>query len=195
MIIEENGMYKLFSGDTGTITIDGFDTEHNYRVYLQFSDEDGNFIGNQLYQDTNYSDQINVFITSTVSDALIVPIGEDYVTYYLGGKKTEIVPTYQYLYAWTYDGNTVYTHTVSPTTSSKVYTASDVETELVITAVTTVNDEVTAITISSNDYTRDTEEDTKVVKSTVLSGEDTIIPAMGQKKPVIVYRKVAEGQS
>jgi hypothetical protein len=99
---DENGIIHLFSGDTGHITINGLNPEINYNCYLQFSDEDGNFIGSQITSQSNYSSSVAFFVPKTVSDLLTVPAGEDYTTYYCGVKKAEvgsydedtIIPTY-----------------------------------------------------------------------------------------------------
>ena len=89
-IKEVNGVIHIFKGDTGHIKIAGFNPEINYNVYLQISDENGNFIGSQLNQATGGSTQVTFYITSALSDLLTIPAGEDTATYYVGVKKSEV---------------------------------------------------------------------------------------------------------
>lgn len=116
-IKEVDGIIYTYTGDTGYINISGFNPDINYNVYLQFTDEDGNFVGAQLSRQSGSSDTVRFFIPASLTDLLTVPAGEEYATYYIGVKKSEVGDT----------------------------------------------------------------------------NEDTVIPKFGEKKPVIVYRKVAEG--
>ena len=87
---EVNGKIYMYQGDTGHIIIGGFNPDINYNVYLQISDEDVNFIGNQITQATAGSDTVRLYINKALSDQLTVPEGDDYATYYIGVMKSEV---------------------------------------------------------------------------------------------------------
>lgn len=87
---EVDGKIYMYQGDTGHINIGGFNPQINYNVYLQISDEDGNFVGSQITATTGGSDTVRLYLNKTISDQLTVPEGDDFATYYIGVMKSEV---------------------------------------------------------------------------------------------------------
>ena len=180
-------------GDEYIFRLNGFNPEHNYAIYIQMFDEDGNFVGQQLETTTNYSDSVEIVLPASYTDSLTVPTGEDYQLYYMGGKQAEITTsTVTSLYGWTYDGNTIYTKTDTPAVGTATYDDEGTSTGNNVTAITTSEDVVTSITADSDTYTRDSEADI-TTEVTTYSSEKTIISDLANKRPVIVFKKRAEG--
>lgn len=179
-------------GDDYEFNLSGFNPDNNYKVYIQFFDEDGNFVGNQLETTSNYSETVPIRLLASFTDLLTVPTGEDYQLYYMGGKKVEIIETVQNLFAWKLSTDIIYTHTVEPAVDDAVYDADNEDTGDTISAVTG-DEEITAITVDSSTYSRSEADDTSVVTDTSLANEKTVISDLGNKRPVIVYKKRVEG--
>lgn len=180
-------------GDEYIFRLNGFNPEHNYAIYTQMFDEDGNFVGQQIETTTNFSDSVEVVFPASYTDTLTVPVGEDYQLYYLGGKQAEIITsTVTSLYGWTYSGNTIYTKTDTPAVGTATYDEEGTSTGDNVTAITTSEDVVTSITADSVTYTRDSEADI-TTEVTTYNSEKTIISDLANKRPVIVFKKRAEG--
>lgn len=179
-------------GDDYRFNLSGFNPDNNYKVYIQFFDEDGEFVGNQLEAETSHSDTIEIHLNAAFTDLLPVPAGEDYQLYYMGGKKAEIIENRQDLYAWKYGdslGDTIsYTHSDNPEVGDDVY---DADNDTIGETISAVSE--STVTIDSNDYIRSELDDTSVITSTSIANEKTIISDLGNKRPVIVYKKRAEG--
>lgn len=87
-IVEEDGKsITLIQGDSGTLVVEGIDTDKNYKVFFSIYDEDGNIKGDEVYVYSNFSPIITFQIPATLTDLLKVDGSiDDTATYYYGIK-------------------------------------------------------------------------------------------------------------
>lgn len=86
-IVDEDGSIELVQGDSGTLVVEGIDTDKNYKVFFSIYDEDGKIIGDEVYTYSNYSPVVSFQVPATLTDLLKVDGGiDDTATYYYGIK-------------------------------------------------------------------------------------------------------------
>lgn len=84
--IDNNGNLSLIQGDSGTILINGINTDRNYTVYFAIKDKHRNTIGNELQVNSNKSDTVVFELTGAYTDLMTVPKNQNYEIYYYGIK-------------------------------------------------------------------------------------------------------------
>ena len=85
--INENGDITLIQGDSGTIFINGINTDKNYTIYLAIRDKNRKPIGDELYVSSNKSSTVVFELTGEYTDLMTVPKNEVYEIYYYGIKQ------------------------------------------------------------------------------------------------------------
>lgn len=85
-IVENDGTIKTFQGDTGNLMIDGIPTDQNYKVYFAIQDAKRNFIGKELMINSMCQNSVELYIDTSLSDLLTVPVNKAFETYYYGVK-------------------------------------------------------------------------------------------------------------
>lgn len=87
LVDKETGNITLVQGDSGTLVVDGIDTDQNYKVFFSVYDEDGRILGDEVYIYSNFSPVVSFQIPASLTDLLKVDGGiEDTATYYYGIK-------------------------------------------------------------------------------------------------------------
>lgn len=87
LVDKETGNITLVQGDSGTLVVDGIDTDQNYKVFFSVYDEDGRILGDEVYTYSNFSPVVSFQIPASLTDLLKVDGGiEDTATYYYGIK-------------------------------------------------------------------------------------------------------------
>lgn len=84
--IDKNGNLSLIQGDSGTLLINGINTDRNYTVYFAIQDKHRKTIGNELQVSSNKSDTVVFELTGNFTDLMTVPKNENYEIYYYGLK-------------------------------------------------------------------------------------------------------------
>ena len=84
--IDNNANISMIQGDSGTIVIEGLDTEKNYAVYFAVQNKNREPVGNELTLNSNYSSSVIFHLTGNYTDAFTVPKGESCAIYYYGIK-------------------------------------------------------------------------------------------------------------
>jgi len=84
--IDEKGNITLVQGDSGTLVINGLNTDRNYLVYLAIQDKNRKAVGNELCVHSNKSPGIIFEFTGDFTDLMTVPKNELFETYYYGVK-------------------------------------------------------------------------------------------------------------
>ena len=84
--VDNNGNITMIQGDSGSLIIDGLNTDKNYTVYLAIQDKNRNTVGNELNVLSNYSSTVIFYLTGNYTDLLVVPKNKDFETYYYGIK-------------------------------------------------------------------------------------------------------------
>lgn len=85
-IVDENGNISLIQGDSGTLVVDGIDTDKNYTVYFGIQDKNRNPIGSELYVNSNNLASVVFSLTGDYTDLLKVGKNENAAIYYYGIK-------------------------------------------------------------------------------------------------------------
>lgn len=85
-IVDENGDISLIQGDSGTLVIDGIDTDKNYTVYFAIRDKNRKPVGEELYVNSNNFASVVFTLTGDYTDLLTVDKNEFCTTYYYGVK-------------------------------------------------------------------------------------------------------------
>lgn len=87
--IDENGNITLVQGDSGTLVINGLNTDRNYLLYLAIQDKNRKPVGNELFVNSNKSPTIIFELTGDFTDLMSVPQNETYEIYYYGVKQCD----------------------------------------------------------------------------------------------------------
>lgn len=85
-IIQENGILKLYQGDTGLLKISGIPADKNYRVFFQVQTKDRTLIEPQMFVESNFEDSVILQITADLTDQLTVSANKRYEVYTYGIK-------------------------------------------------------------------------------------------------------------
>ena len=85
-IVDENANISMIQGDSGTLVIEGLNTDKNYTVYFAVQDKNRKPIGNELYVNSNYSSNVIFYLTGNFTDLLTVNKNEECSVYYYGVK-------------------------------------------------------------------------------------------------------------
>ncbi len=54
-IVDENGDISLVQGDSGTLSVEGLNTDKNYTVYFAIQDKNRKPVGNEIYLCSNFN--------------------------------------------------------------------------------------------------------------------------------------------
>jgi len=84
--VDENGNISLVQGDSGTLVVDGIDTDKNYTVYLGIQDKNRTPVGSELYVNSNNLSSVVFTLTGDFTDLLAVGKNENAAIYYYGIK-------------------------------------------------------------------------------------------------------------
>ena len=84
--VDKNGNITMIQGDSGSLIIDGLNTDKNYTVYLAIQDKTRKPVGNELSVYSNYSSGVIFYLTGDFTDLLTVPKDESFETYFYGIK-------------------------------------------------------------------------------------------------------------
>lgn len=90
LIIDNDGTISLYQGDSGELTVSGFDSDKNYTVYFAIQDADRNLIGEELQVAVSNSDTVTFILTPQYTDLLTVSKNKPYEIYFYGIKACEI---------------------------------------------------------------------------------------------------------
>ena len=85
-IVDENGNISLIQGDSGTLVVEGINTDKNYTVYFGIQDKNRKPIGSELYVDSNNLASVVFSLTGDFTDLLCVGKNENAAVYYYGIK-------------------------------------------------------------------------------------------------------------
>lgn len=85
-IVDENGNISLIQGDSGTLVVEGINTDKNYTVYFGIQDKNRKPIGSELYVDSNNLASVVFSLTGDFTDLLSVRKNENAAVYYYGIK-------------------------------------------------------------------------------------------------------------
>ena len=188
-IFDEDGNITTVVGDTILFEINNVPTDLPYTIFFRVYDKDSNTIIPEVVVDADYNSTVTIEVKPYTTDTVIIPSGQKSVTYFYGIKacnfdnqvehtqtvdgvdlnqETKItflrkrVEGYYYygtLYGWTNDGVTIYTISANPAANDYIYTYNGFKTTDQITSVTESGGVVTAITVNSTTYTKDTQSD------------------------------------
>ena len=84
--VDSNANISMIQGDSGSLIIEGLNTEKNYAVYLAIQNKNREPVGDEISLNSNYSSNVIFHLTGGYTDALTVPKGETYAIYYYGIK-------------------------------------------------------------------------------------------------------------
>jgi len=84
--IDKNGNITMIQGDSGSLSIEGLNTDKNYTVYLAIYDKNRIPAAKELYVNTNKSSSVIFELTGNYTDMMNVGRNEDYAIYYYGIK-------------------------------------------------------------------------------------------------------------
>lgn len=84
--IDKNGNISMIQGDSGMITIRGFNTNKNMDVYFSVKDSNRKTVGDELCVKTNYSSYVIFNLSGDYTDLFTVKKDEPYAIYYYGLK-------------------------------------------------------------------------------------------------------------
>ena len=85
--IDEKGNITLIQGDSGTLVINGLNTDRNYLVYLAIQDKNRKPVGHEVCVNSNKASSIVFELTGDFTDLLTVPKNEICEIYYYGVKQ------------------------------------------------------------------------------------------------------------
>ena len=85
--VDEKGNITLIQGDSGTLVINGINTDKNYKIYLAIQDRKRNVVGDELFVNSNKSSSVVFELTGEYTNLLKVPKNESYAVYYYGIKQ------------------------------------------------------------------------------------------------------------
>lgn len=84
--VDENGNITLIQGDSGTLIINGINTDKNYTVYFAIQDANRNPVGGEITVNSNKSPSVVFELSGTLTDLLTVKKNEQAAIYYYGVK-------------------------------------------------------------------------------------------------------------
>lgn len=84
--IDKNGNITMIQGDSGSLSIEGLNTDKNYTVYLAIYDKNRVPAVKELYVNANKSTSVIFELTGDYTDMMSVDRNEDYAIYYYGIK-------------------------------------------------------------------------------------------------------------
>ena len=84
--VDNQGNISMIQGDSGTLVIEGLNSDKNYKVYFAVQDENRNPIGDEISVNSNYSSSVIFFLTGGYTDLLKVKKDENAAVYYYGVK-------------------------------------------------------------------------------------------------------------
>ena len=84
--VDKNGDIFLIQGDSGKLTVDGLNTDKNYRVYFAVQDKNRNTVGNEIMVNSNNSPFVVFQLTGEFTNLLKVDKKEGFAVYYYGIK-------------------------------------------------------------------------------------------------------------
>ena len=84
--VSKTGDIHLFKGDSGNISFKGLPTDKNYNVYFAVSNPDTSGIMAEINTVSNFSDTVEIGISSEFTDKLPVEADEERATYQYGLK-------------------------------------------------------------------------------------------------------------
>ena len=70
LVDETTGNITLVQGDSGTLVVDGIDTDQNYKVFFSIYNDDGVIIGDEVYTYSNFSPVAHFEIPASLTDLL-----------------------------------------------------------------------------------------------------------------------------
>ena len=70
--VDKNGDIFLIQGDSGKLTVDGLNTDKNYRVYFAVQDKNRNTVGNEIMVNSNNSPFVVFQLTGEFTNLLKV---------------------------------------------------------------------------------------------------------------------------
>lgn len=85
--VDNNGNITLVQGDSGSLVVNGINTEKNYTIYLAIQDKNRNPVGEELYVNTNKQASVVFELTGAYTDLLQVPKNQICEVYYYGIKQ------------------------------------------------------------------------------------------------------------
>ncbi len=85
--IDENGNITLIQGDSGTLLVNGINTDKNYTIYLAIQDKNRNPIGSELYVSSNKASSVVFELTGDYTDLMKVPKNATSEVYFYGIKQ------------------------------------------------------------------------------------------------------------
>ena len=86
---DEQGNMTCYQGDSGSLTVNGLNTDKNYTVYFAVRDEQRNPVGDEICVSADHSPCVTIEIPATLTDLWKVKKGQDYATYYYGLKSCD----------------------------------------------------------------------------------------------------------
>lgn len=84
--VDELGNISLTQGDSGTIVVEGLNTDKNYTVYFGIKDKNRNSVADELYVSSNKNDSVTFVLNAEYTDLLTVDKNNPYEIYYYGIK-------------------------------------------------------------------------------------------------------------
>lgn len=84
--VDKKGNITLVQGDSGTLVVNGLNTDKNYTLYLAVKDKNRNTVGNEIYVSTQYQPSVVFTITGDFTNLLSVERNKQYEIYYYGLK-------------------------------------------------------------------------------------------------------------
>ncbi len=84
--VDKNANISMVQGDSGTIVIEGLNTDKNYAVYFAVQDKNREPVGDEIMLNSNNSANVIFHLTGSYTDAFTVPRGASCETYYYGIK-------------------------------------------------------------------------------------------------------------
>lgn len=85
-IKKEDGILKLYQGDSGLLKVSGIPIDKNYQVYFQIQTKDRVLIEPQIVEESNFKDFVIFPITPELTDKLVVRSNRAYEIYTYGIK-------------------------------------------------------------------------------------------------------------
>ena len=85
--IDENGNITLIQGDSGTLFINGINTDKNYTIYFAIQDKNRKPVGSELSVNSNKASSVVFELTGEYTDLMTVPKNSTCEIYYYGIKQ------------------------------------------------------------------------------------------------------------
>ncbi len=95
LIVDEKGNMFLTQGDSGYLTVDGINTDKNYKVFFAVQDVNRKPIGIEPYVYSDYKSSVVIDLPSQLTDLLTVKKDEEFAEYYYGIKVCDEATGYE----------------------------------------------------------------------------------------------------